>query len=183
MANKKSLNLHLRILEPPQFSYPDGPREMLARVNRLLDAYQIDIEAKVLSERTLFLTEYREINASTCVYGQPTAQQAALLSIREDATSEKDVFIYFVQSIRPLMYGCAAHLPGMPGVVIASAAPGWTLAHEIGHVLGLSHILDNKRHLMFPNVSQIILDPVTRLPQLTDKEKNIMERSSLLLDH
>ena len=50
-----------------------------------------------------------------------------------------DIVIYFVRSTVPVYGGCATHPQGRPGAVVASDADRWTLAHEIGHVLGLSH--------------------------------------------
>ena len=38
--------------------------------------------------------------------------------------------------------GCATHPSGRDGATIAAIASRWTLAHEIGHVMGLPHIDD-----------------------------------------
>ena len=35
--------------------------------------------------------------------------------------------------------GCATYPPGQPGAVVTQTASQWTLAHEVGHVLGLQH--------------------------------------------
>ena len=42
----------------------------------------------------------------------------------------------------PPSNGCAAHPAGRPGAVVAQGASRWTLAHEVGHVLGLRHVDD-----------------------------------------
>ena len=53
--------------------------------------------------------------------------------------------MYFVRSTVPAYNGCAAFPAGRPGAVVASGASAWTVGHEVGHVLGLSHVSDNNR--------------------------------------
>jgi hypothetical protein len=70
----------------------------------------------------------------------PSADQADLFNLRGDA-GERDIVVYFVRTLVPAAAGCAIHPPGKPGVVISSSmASEWTLAHQIGHVLGLEHV-------------------------------------------
>jgi hypothetical protein len=69
----------------------------------------------------------------------PTADQTALFANRNDA-GPNDIVVYFVQSTIPPLNGCAAFPAGQPGAVVTQGASPWTMAHEVGHVLGLSHI-------------------------------------------
>jgi hypothetical protein len=82
--------------------------------------------------------------------------------------------------------GCAAHPASCPGAVIteAAAAAGaggttaggrWVLAHEVGHLLGLSHVKDTPR---------LMCDPPTSItsasPRLSATEKQTVAASPLL---
>jgi hypothetical protein len=181
----KVLNLHFRILEQPLFKHPNGTKEMLDRVKALFAQANVDIEIKLLSEKVVTtLPQFRTVSINNaCPMLNPTQSQKDLLSHRDEATSEKDVFIWFIQATTPASHGCAAHEPGKPGAVIASAAPGWTLAHEIGHLLSLIHELDNKKHLMFESVNKIVLTATGDLPDLENEDVSVMEASrDTLLD-
>lgn len=68
----------------------------------------------------------------------PSRDQLALFDYRNGAASAEVVF-YFVRQTRPDFFGCAVHPADQPGAIIANTASQWTLAHELGHVLGLSH--------------------------------------------
>lgn len=50
--------------------------------------------------------------------------------------------VYFINSTAPPLNGCASHPAGRPGAVVVHDCSPWTLAHEIGHVLGLDHCDD-----------------------------------------
>ncbi len=47
---------------------------------------------------------------------------------------------------------------GQPGAVVAQGASQWTFGHELGHVLGLSHVNNNDR-LMTGNGTANITNP------------------------
>ena len=99
-------------------------------------------------------------------------------------TSRKRIFVYFVYACNGSLRGCASWkappeikdasgLPvARPSVVVASCASPWTLAHECGHILGLSHVsADN--FLMYDTTSSLSKDP----PDLTGQEGIMMQRS------
>ena len=90
-----------------------------------------------------------DLDAGTCQMGSTTAEQDELFAIRGTAGAN-DVVVYFVRSVTTTgpnggaQNGCAAHPAGQPGAAIAQIESPWTLAHEVGHVLGLSHISGEK---------------------------------------
>ncbi len=55
-----------------------------------------------------------------------------------------ELVVFFVGAVTDVdgsvLNGCASFPGGRPGAVVASYGSRWTLAHEIGHVLGLPHI-------------------------------------------
>ena len=67
-----------------------------------------------------------------------------------------------------------AWLANRPGAVVASGASAWTLAHEIGHVLGLSHVSDNNRLMTGLGTDNITNPP----PDIIASEKTTMLASS-----
>jgi hypothetical protein len=48
--------------------------------------------------------------------------------------------VYYVRSNSLALRGCSAFPVGQPGVHVADSASQYTMAHEIGHVLGLAHV-------------------------------------------
>lgn len=79
-----------------------------------------------------------------CTTDNVTQEQIQLFANRNNAWGS-DIVVYFVRSTVPAFNGCAAYPAGQPGAVVAQIASVWTLAHEVGHVLGLSHVDDNNR--------------------------------------
>ena len=82
-----------------------------------------------------------------CVAGSTTDEQNQLFGNRNNV-GDNEVVAYFVRSTVPPLNGCAAHPIERPGAVIAQGATRWTLAHEMGHVLGLPHC-DTDGHRLF----------------------------------
>jgi hypothetical protein len=84
-------------------------------------------------------TSLRDLDiVAGCPKGQTSTEQDQLFQNRNNV-GENELAIHFVRTI-PGFAGCAAHPDDQPGAALSQTASIWTLAHEVGHVLGLSHI-------------------------------------------
>ncbi len=95
---------------------------------------------------------------------------------QRDGALPGEVMIYFVKAIVPFTSGCARHPKGKPGVIIAGIAGPWTLAHELGHVLGLRHT-ENTHQLMYAWTARIQHLP----PDLLPSEIAVMRENAVRL--
>ncbi|MGI8806391.1 MAG: matrixin family metalloprotease, partial [Acidimicrobiales bacterium] len=118
--------------------------------------------------------DLNDLDVGQCLPGRLTAEQNALYANRNSA-GPRDVVVYVVRSTVPPFAGCAASPAGRPGAAIASASSAWTMAHEVGHVLGLGHVNDNNR-LMTGNGTGNITNPP---PDIAASEANVMLASPL----
>jgi hypothetical protein len=137
-SSGERVRLHLRILtapDPNSFTIDsalDAMREVYA---------SIDVDVDVLSIENLTLPLLTDLDRGECRRGTVTAEQAELFGHR-NGVGDDELAVYFVRSLHPPVNGCASHPAGRPGAVVASTATRWTLAHEVGHVLGLEHVDD-----------------------------------------
>jgi hypothetical protein len=130
-----------------------------------------------VSTETLNLPALVDCDVGACTMGSTTGEQNTLFGNRNFAWGS-DVVVYFVRSTVPALNGCAAFPAGRPGAVIASIATQWTMAHEVGHVLGLQHVNDNNR-LMTGNGTSNITNPP---PDLVATEVNTMRATPLTFE-
>jgi hypothetical protein len=143
----QTVNLHIKILtNPSRFT-------ITQMVNTMRDIY-IDAGVNVVlrSTETLnvaspALAALNDVDTGTCTSGNASAEQQALSNFRANAGAN-DVVVYVCRSVSYTsgsLNGCASFPNGRPMAVIASYCSVYTLAHEVGHVLGLNHVNDNNR--------------------------------------
>jgi hypothetical protein len=162
------LRLHVKILTSPTIAV----EQMLVSMQWVYEA--VGIRVQRVSTETLNLPTLNDVDVGACTMGSVTAEQTQLFSNRNNA-GPNDVVVYFVRSTVPPFNGCAAFPAGRPGAVVAQGASTWTLAHEVGHVLGLVHVNDNNR-LMTGNGTANITNPP---PDLTSQEVITMRTSTI----
>lgn len=166
MPSQQSVRLHLKVLmEPVTFSLDD----MIQAMREVFEANGIGVD--VASKEDLALPQLEDLAVGGCTAGSLTAEQRRLFTHREGAGND-DVCVYLVRSTVPAVNGCAAHLPDRAAVVVASGATLWTLAHEVGHVLGLRHV--NPTHRLMTTRTINITDPP---PDLVPAEVKRMRES------
>ena len=165
------LRLHTKIVQQPNnFT-----------VTQMVDAMKqvyagVGITVQHASTETLTLPAgFLDIDVGEC-RGSTTTEQEQLFSNRNNV-GPNDVVVYFVRSTIPPFNGCASHPDGRPGAVVAAIASQFTVAHEVGHVLGLAHVGDNNR-LMTGNGTANITNPP---PDLIPSEVSTMQSSRLTI--
>ena len=169
MMASNTVRLHLKVFEEPANVRIEA---MLAKARGLLDLHRIDLVE--VSRETIAADDESWSRFNTLVVHEqvPTDDQTALFNVRGEAESD-DLVIYFVRTLVPAQAGCAAHPPDKPGAVVsASLANEWTLAHQIGHVLGLAHVVGDDRLMTHRSTATI----EAAVPELVESEvKTMME--------
>lgn len=132
------VTLHLKFLQTPNVSV----RKMLVSMRAVYNTANIGV--RVGSREDLggpAVATLVDVDVGSCMSSALTAEQTQLFANRNNA-AVTDVVIYFVRSTNPTFNGCAASPANQPGAVVAQIASEWSLAHEVGHVLGLPHVDD-----------------------------------------
>lgn len=143
----QTVNLHVKILtNPSRFT-------ITQMVNTMRDIYiDAGINVVLRSTETLnaaspVLAALNDVDTGTCTRDNASAEQRALSNFRANAGAN-DVVVYVCRSVSYAsgsLNGCASFPAGRPMAVIASYCSMYTMAHEVGHVLGLNHVNDNNR--------------------------------------
>jgi hypothetical protein len=170
-AQVPTVRLHTKILTAPNVAVDTA-------IQRMREVYgSVGIAVVHASTENLNLPALNDCDVGQCTAGNTTAEQNTLFGNRNNIGAN-EVVAYFVRSTVPPFNGCAAHPAGRPGAVVAQGATQWTLGHEIGHVLGLSHVNNNDR-LMTGNGTGNITNPP---PDITAAEATTMLNSALTMD-
>jgi hypothetical protein len=168
VAVTQRIRIHTKVLTAPNIAV----ETLLQNMREVYAAASIDVEWA--STESLNLPALNDLDVGQCVGGVTTAEQKTLYNNRTNVGAN-DIAVYFVRSTVPPFNGCAAHPAGKPSAAVVQTASQWTFAHEVGHVLGLSHVNNNDR-LMTGNGTFNITNPP---PDLIASEVTTMTNSAL----
>jgi hypothetical protein len=132
------VTLHLKFLQTPDVAV----RTMLVSMRTVYNTANIGV--RVGSREDLSGPAFAaliDVEVGSCMSSALTTEQTQLFANRNHATVTH-IVIYFVRNTNPTFNGCAAFPANRPGAIIAHIASQWSLAHEVGHVLGLIHVDD-----------------------------------------
>ena len=136
LACRETMRLHIKCLTAPtRFSI----NQMISNMRLTYATAQIGV--RYASFEVLSLPAPNDLDVGGCTMGSVMAEQTDLFSHR-NFVSGNDVVAYFVRSTQPPFNGCASHPADRPGAAVASGASAWTLADELGDVLGLANVND-----------------------------------------
>ena len=173
---KQRINLHFRSISLTDVSFD----KQLSGAEKVYGAHGISLVFKSGESVQMSVEEmkkFKRVNTS-CLAKADEWQtlQKALVNV-----PKSDICVVFVGSLwdsteKPgdeMFLGCGAYRPGSPACAIAANASEYDMAHEIGHVLGLSH--DNSTgNLMHPTQ-----DTYPKLPVLTKTQVEKILKSPL----
>lgn len=172
------VRLHFKVLKllptdpPPKLT----PNAMADFMRQVYAPYGIDVVVAPVVE-SLKLDTLTDLWVDECYLGDPTPEQKQLFAHRNGVPTG-EICVYFVRSTIESMAGCAsrANAPGFPkqrpAAVVTKDATAWTLGHECGHVLGLSHVVPVTR-VMVSSTAKITV----KLPALGQAEVATIKKS------
>jgi len=149
LRDNEHLTFHIKFVTTPTWAFTSGVSVdlMLFSMRRVYNAAGIGVILG--STETLILTD-TDIMVDECISGRVTDDQTALFNFRLNV-GRNEIVVYLVRSVFTTdadapggigtANGCATFPSGRPGTVVSGPmASRWTVAHEIGHVLGNRHI-------------------------------------------
>lgn len=170
---QECVRMHIKTLTAPTVNL----QTMIDSMEQVYLTANIGVE--IVSEETLNINDpaispLNDVDCGSCMMGTVTNEQTQLFNHRNNVGAN-EVVVYFVRSTVPAYNGCAAHPAGRPGAVVARGATQWTLAHEVGHVLGLSHVNNSDRLMTGGGTANITNPP----PDIIASEAQTMLNSNL----
>lgn len=177
LAGVKCVHLHVKTLQTPNISV-----DTMVRTMRRVYA-QAAVGVELTSTENLALPALLDVNVGGCFAGVTTPDQDSLFGNQNGVVANEQV-AYMVRTTIPPLNGCAAHPAARPGAVVTQVASQFTLAHELGHVMGLSHLTTEGATCATPDRRSLMTgcgtNNIIGTPLLSEAEIATVRASSLL---
>lgn len=138
------VKLHVKVLSPPARASVDEMLDRAVTFFAMNGLEVVELSRETIDTPGTDLDRFQMLFVGADPDGEATADVADLHStLRRErdfgvTPESSELVIAFVDSMVPAQRGCSTHPLEQPGAVISSAlATEWTLAHEIGRVIGL----------------------------------------------
>ena len=168
---RAAVKLHVKVLQPPVHASVDDMLNNAIAVFAARGVEVLEVSREILETpgtdmdkfQTLYIGEGKEATDEVVELHETLRADGRDFGVQP---TDQEMVVAFVRTLVPASLGCSNHAPEKPGAVISSALAGeWTLAHEIGHVVGLDDVADETR-LMFRSTAEIAPLP----PALSDED-------------
>ena len=176
----KTLNLHIRIIARQEIEL----EKMIDAMNQVFATANIVVNLATTKRLELNREEFdffNRLDVGDCNL-EPSNEQLELSNFRDNA-GPTDVVVYICGSVinsHGAIGGCSTHPEGIPMLVISPIAEMYTMAHEIGHLLGLEHCSTDPS-ILPQRLMNIVAPPEPPpLAKLIASEKRKMRKSDLL---
>jgi len=172
--NQKRLNLHIKILTRPKS--PRTIKKMIKAMRQVYNSANIDVQlasTEVLNLNDPELAPLNVLDVGGCS-GNATDEQRDIAQFR-NGVPDREIVIYVCESLSEAFAGCAVLSDSSKPMAAISVenANYYTMAHEVGHLLGLEHPAVPNRDQLMDRIGHRELLPVRFLVQSEiDKMRN-----------